>query len=92
MAENCKIQILSQDLVRRLHNTREDLPAAIKMEIINGYAQKVTNGGYSLDQTRRIIIVGIKGYYAKLRRRRKVEGRYRIHLMAEESRGARIRK
>ena len=92
MAENCKIQILSQDLVRRLHNTKEDLPVAFKMEIIDGYAQKVTNGGYSLDQTRRIIIAGIKGYYAKLRRRRKEEGRYRIHLTAEESRGHRIRK
>ena len=65
MAENCKIQILAQDLVRRLHNTKEDLPADVKKRIVDGYAQKVLNGGYTLDQVRKIIVAGIKGYFCK---------------------------
>ena len=86
-----KIHILAQDLVRRLLNTKENLPSTYKGKIVDGYAQKILNGDYSRDQTRRIIVAGLKGYHAKLRRMRE-RGQVRIHLTAEESRGARLRK
>ena len=70
LAENQKIQILAQELVRRLFNTREDLPSSFRSRVINDYAQKVLNSGYGHDQTKRIILAGIRGYFGKVKRRR----------------------
>ena len=92
MAENPKIQTLTQDLVRRLFTTKEDLHHSLKARIINEYTQKILNGGFSKEQTRRIVVAGIKGYYAKLRRRRKGGGGTRIHQTAQESSSGRYKK
>ena len=92
LSENQKIQILSQELVRRLFNTREDLSTEYRSVVIDEYAQKVLNSGYKVEQVKRIILSGIKGYYGKVRRRRKLYGRKRIHLTAQESGGSRWKK
>ena len=57
MNENTKMQILSNDTVRRLLSSKEDLGAEIK--------------GYNMEQTRRILKNGIKGYIGRMRSREK---------------------
>ena len=46
MSENSKLQCLSNDLVRRLLNTREELPASYREEVIDGYGLKLLTSGY----------------------------------------------
>ena len=92
MSENPKMQCLSNDLVRRLMNTMEELPDSRRADVIDKYGIKLLTSGYSREQTRRIVANGIEGYTRKKERRRK-EGRgQRIHLTAEESKGSRVRK
>ena len=91
MSENPKIQCLSNDVVRRLLNTKEELPCKYREEVVEQYGNKLLSSGYSREQTKRILINGIKGYMSKLKRR-KSDGRKRVHYTAEESRDGRIRK
>ena len=58
MGENSKIQILTQEVVRRLGNTSEGLPAEVYRGIIDDFAQKLINSGYEREQVRRIISWG----------------------------------
>ena len=51
MNENMKIQILSNDTVRRLLTTKEDLGAEYKGAVIDQYAVKLLNSKYSEEQT-----------------------------------------
>ena len=68
MGEDAKVQVVSNDLVRRLLNNSEELGAGSKVEIVDNYSQKLSNGGYRGEQLRRIILNGIKGYEGKVRR------------------------
>ena len=90
MGEDSKVQILSNDLIRRLKNNSEDLGAGAKRKIVDQYAKKLRTSGWSMEQTRRIITNGIKGYESM--RRRCVEQGKRLHKSSEESKGARTRK
>ena len=90
MAENAKIQCLSNDLVRRLLNCKEDLPGSYRAEVIDNYGRKLRTSGYDLDLTRRILSNGIKGYMSKVRRRKMTGSR--IHRTAQESSQGRSRK
>ena len=83
MAENPKIQSLSNDMVRRLLNTKEELPGQYRAEVVDSYGVKLLTSGYPLEQTRRILLSGIKGYIGKVGRR-KMEGG-KIHRTAQES-------
>jgi hypothetical protein len=67
MPENMKISSLTQEMIRRLLNTSEDLDDRERLEVINGYTQKLINSGYGLEQTRNIIVAGLKGYERKLK-------------------------
>ena len=90
MSENPKVQCLSNDLVRRLLNTREQLPNSYRTEVVDGYGRKLMTSGYTKEQTRRILVNGIKGYMNKVARRRR--NGTRTHLTAEESSHGRIHK
>ena len=90
MSENPKMQSLSNDLVRRLLNTKEELPDKYRADVVDGYGVKLLTSGYSREQCERILIGGMKGYINKVARRKK-HGR-RIHLTARESMGSRIKK
>ena len=89
MGESTKHQILSQEMIRRLMNTSEGLPEEQLQEITDNYAVKLHNSGYNLEQIRRIILAGIKGYGAKKARCEK-EGRS-LRRTAGESQGARYK-
>ena len=69
MNENIKIQIVSQDMVRRLMNTKEELGAVNRGGVVDRYARKLLLSGYSKEQTRRILKNGIKGFESKRRSR-----------------------
>ena len=62
MEENVKVKIVSNDLVRRLCNSMEELGSNETNRVVDGYAQKLLNSGYSREQTRSILVNGIKGY------------------------------
>ena len=62
MGEDAKIQVLSNDLVRRLKNNSEELGWGAKVEIVDEYTQKLLNSGYRGEQLTRIITNGIKLY------------------------------
>ena len=89
MGENARNQTLSQEMVRRLMNTSEGLPENYYWEITDNYVTKLHNSGYSLEQIRKIILAGIKGFESKKERCKK-EGRP-LRRTAEESLGARMK-
>ena len=90
MVENPKIQILSNDLVRRFRNTSQELGREQYSTIIDGYAQKLINSGYGTTQTKKILVNGIRGYHGKVLKCRELGKR--LHRTAEESSSSRIKK
>ena len=88
MAEDSKIRSLTNDLVRRLLTTRESVPDKVRWEIIDDFAQKLLNSGYPLDQTRRIIVAGLKGYEKKLKES-SIPGGKKLHRTSQESSASR---
>ena len=91
MGENAKMQCLSNDLVRRLLNTSMELPNRYREDVVDKHGIKLLTSGYSMEQVRRILLGGMKGYVSK-KRRRPVHGRRRIHNTLEESLQGRIKK
>ena len=48
-------------------NTSADMPMAVQCQILDTFAQKMVNSGHSVQQARRNILSGVKGYESKLR-------------------------
>ena len=90
MAEDAKVQIVSNDLIRRLLNNCEELGEGARLKVVDDYTQKLTNSGYRGEQLRRIIANGIKGYEG--RRRRCIREGRKLHRSSVDSQGARITK
>ena len=86
--ENQKVQILTQEVVRRLANTKEDLPREEYQTILNKFCQKMYNSGYKEDQIRRVVIAEIRGWGGKITRCR-VQG-MRLRRPARESQESRM--
>ena len=89
MSENGKVASLSQDLVRRMKNTSQELPQEQKNEIVDQYSRKLASSGYSRAQIHRIITAGLKGFEKLARKQR--EGKGNIHRPAAEGAAARNR-
>ena len=97
MDENQKMQILSQEAVRRMLNTSEDMDEKTRRDIIDKLGQKMMTSGYSIQKTRRAIHNGIKYYETKKRRCQEESkplyrnaklsqaGRYKKKLLAKTS-------
>ena len=90
LSENSKNQILANDLIRRLGNTDVRQDNTEVRIVVDKFATKLLTSGYSRQQTRRIIINGIRGWEKKLSRAAK-EGR-RLFRTGKESELSRIRK
>ena len=90
MEENAKMKIIAQDLVRRLTNTKESLGYKEKCKVVDMYAKKLLNSGYGLEQVKKTLVSGIKGYENKKLRCKK-EG-WRFRRTAVESAPGRARK
>ena len=91
MEENSKMKTLANDLTRRLLNTSERLSMDERIKVVEDYIQKLFNSGYTLEQVRRIITNGIKGYEKKLTESRRTDGR-KLHRTSTESSLTRRRK
>ena len=61
MNENSKLQCLSNDLVRRLMNTREELHPQYKAAVVDRYGVKLMTSGFGKEQTQRILVSGNQG-------------------------------
>ena len=93
MSENPKVQCLSNNLVRRLLNTQEQLPNNLRAEVEDRYGVKLMSNGFIREQTRKILVNRIKGYMSKKERRSKSGiGGGRLHRTAEESSKVRMMK
>ena len=44
------MQVLSNDLIRRLMNSSEELDKGAKVKIVDDYSQKLVNSGYTGEQ------------------------------------------
>ena len=71
--------------------TSERVHDEVRRQVVDDYAQKLLNSGYSIESTRKIIIAGLKGYERKLRNSRK-EGGSKLLRTAKESYKTRTRK
>ena len=53
---------LTQEMIRRLRNTRKEINCTRKQEIISEYMQMLKNSGYSARFRKEILLSGINGY------------------------------
>lgn len=90
LSEKTKVSSLSQDLIRRMKNTSENIPILVRIEIVNDFSNQLLSSGYSFHQTRDIIEAGLKGYESLLKKCEK--GEAKLHRSAEEGAGKRMRK
>ena len=90
LGENCKVASLSQNMVRRMKNTSEELPDTERVSIINEYCAQLEASGYSVTQTRNIVKAGLTGYQNLLEKCKK--GEAVMHRSASEGFSARIKK
>ena len=90
MDENSKVKTLSNELTRRLLNSSESLGNKERVRVVDVYTQKLINSGYGVEQIRRNVINGIKGYERKLKESK--EGGRRLHRTSAESSGKRAKK
>ena len=90
MEHNVKVGIMANEVIRRLLNTGGDAKIEDTWEAIDGYAEKLLTSGYPLVTVRRILISGIRGYEAKVKRREQVG--IPLYRTASESGNSRNRK
>ena len=91
MDENSKLQILANDLVRRLSNVDENQENKRVKEVIDKYSIKLITSGYTIAQARKIVINGIKGWENK-KSRMKSENKRLYRTAKESSKGRVIKK
>ena len=72
--EQQKMDILSNELIRRMSNVCEKIEESEKIEIIDHYTKQLKNSGYSWAQSKEVVICGLRGFKNKCERRKK-EGR-----------------
>ena len=85
--ENSKIQILSNDLVRRLGNTDVRQKKEVSAKVVDNFCKKLLTSGYTITQSRRIAINGIRGWEKKKKNCKK-----RLFRTARESLSGRVWK
>ena len=90
LSERTKVSSLSQELIRRMKNTSEDVPMKERIDIIDEYAKQLVTSGYSPNQARDIIQAGLVGYETLVKKVEKKEAV--LHRSASEGAGERKRK
>ena len=70
MEQNTKVGILANEVMRRMLNIGGDTNLKARWDALDDFAVKLLTSGFSLEQTRRIILSGIKGYEGKIQRRK----------------------
>ena len=87
LGQNCLVQSLVQDVIRRMLNCSDHISLEYRMEVIDNFGQKMLNSGHSTEETRRNLISGLKGWKSKVARS-KAQG-MPLHRTAKQSSGSR---
>ena len=66
MPENMRVVTLTHETIRRMMNTSERIELPERIKIVDNYGMKLVNSGYSLDQSRKMIVTGLVGYERRL--------------------------
>ena len=66
--QNCLIQSLTNEVIRRLQNISDTVPWAERIQVLDDLSQKLTNSGHQTPAIRKILIGGITGHERKLAR------------------------
>ena len=82
LGENVKIASLTQNLMRRMKNTSELIPNEERVQIVEEYTTQLRRSGYSVEQTKSIIIAGLKGYETLVNKC--LNGKSKMHRSAAE--------
>ena len=90
MEDNPMVKCLGNDMIRRFLNTEESLLKTEAKSLIDGYSVKLLTSGFSVDQTTRIVMSGIRGFDARLRRC--VKKRRPLYRTSAQSVGGRRKK
>ena len=77
-------------LIRRMKNIEEKIPIKERIKVVDEFTDQLLFSGYSVEQTRKVIIAGLKGYENLLRKAQ--NGQTRIHRPAADGLAARKRK
>ena len=70
MEQNTKVGILANEVMRRMLNIGGDTNLKSRWDTLDDFAVKLLTSGFSLEQSRRIILSGIRGYEGKIQRRK----------------------
>ena len=90
LGENTKISSLTQNIIRRMKNIGEEVEMKERIRVVDEFTDQMLFSGYSAEQTRRIIIAGLKGYENLLKKAER--GQTRIHRPAADGLATRKRK
>ena len=72
LGQNQVMNIMSNELIRRLEVTSSDLEIDDKISIVDKYTQQLINSEYSWKSCREIVICGLKGWKRKEARKRRL--------------------
>ena len=72
MGERQKIDILSNELIRRLSNVGEGIMIQEILGIIDQFTRQLKNSGYERKQIREIVICGLRGFKNKVKKRKEL--------------------
>ena len=90
MEHNVKVGILANEVIRRMLNIGGDIGEDVRLDVLDSFGTKLLTSGYSLAESRSIILSGVRGYEAKILRRRN-EGSP-LYRTAQESGWSRMQK
>ena len=90
MEQNTKMGILSNEVMRRLFNIGGEIMDKERGETLDRFAVKLLTSGFQVETSRKIILAGIRGYEAKVKKRNAEN--VPIYRTAEESGKTRNRK
>ena len=88
--ENSKNQILANDMVRRLANTDVRQNREVIGQVVDQFGKKILTSGYTLRQTRKIVLNGIRGWERK--KERALKENRKLFRTSKESLLGRIKK
>ena len=90
LGENVKIASMTQNLIRRMLNTSEQVEFSERIVVIDEFSDQMLASGYSPEQTRDIVVAGLTGYERKLKKSK--EEKKDLHRSAAGSLQSRIKK
>ena len=90
MGENQRMDILSNELVRRISNIGENIPLGEVIDTIDNFTRQLKNSEYERKQIKNIIVSGMRGFQNKQERRKRAGEKF--YRLAEDTLVTRTKK